>query len=92
MDVTLRSYMNLRPGPAKQAIDASLADLREKHGAASAVWHPIVFGNARDPGYGELYFDMVKRVAEWGGWATDGRSVDAFWRERARGYGSFAWA
>lgn len=83
MDVTLRGYMNLRPEPARAVIDAQLDDLRAKGGAASTVWHPIVFGGARDPGYDRLYFDMVRRVGATGGWATDGRSVNAHWRARA---------
>jgi hypothetical protein len=88
MDVTLRGYMGLRPEPARAVIDAQLADLRAKGGAASAVWHPIVFGGARDPGYDRLYFDMVRRVGATGGWATDGRSVNAHWRGRAAGHAS----
>jgi hypothetical protein len=92
MDVTLRSYMNLRPEPARAVIDDCLVGLQRKRGAASAVWHPIVFGDARDPGYGELYFDMARRVGELGGLATDGRTIDALWRERARRYASFRFA
>jgi len=89
MDVTLRGYMNLRPGPARAVIDNCLSDLQHKRGCASVVWHPIVFGGARDPGYDRLYFDMVSAIGESGGWATDGRSINRFWRERARGYASF---
>lgn len=89
MDVTLRGYMNLRPGPARAVIDDCLSDLRHKRGCASVVWHPIVFGGARDPGYDSLYFDMVSAIGKSGGWATDGRSINRFWRERARGYASF---
>jgi hypothetical protein len=89
MDVTLRGYMNLRPAPARRVIDASLDDLKRKRGGASVVWHPIVFGGARDPGYGELYFDMVSAIGRKGGWATDGRSMNHHWRARARRYESF---
>lgn len=92
MDVTLRSYLGLRPEPALSAIEKCLQDLHDKRGGASVVWHPIVFGGARDPGYGELYFDLVRRIGELGGWATDGRSIDSFWRAAARSYGSFVWA
>lgn len=92
MDVTLRSYMGLRPRAAQEVIEASLSDLRTKRGCASAVWHPIVFGNARDPGYDTLYFDMATRASAMGGLATDGRTVDAWWRNRARAYSSFAFA
>lgn len=89
MDVTLRGYMNLRPGPARAVIDECLGDLHRKRGCASVVWHPIVFGGARDPGYDRLYFDMVSAIGDQGGWATDGRSINRFWRERARRYASF---
>lgn len=88
MDVTLRGYMGLRPEPARAVIEAQLDELRTKGGAASAVWHPIVFGGARDPGYDRLYFDMVRRVGATGGWAADGRSVNAHWRARAAGHAS----
>ena len=89
MDVTLRGYMGLRPSVARAVIDACLSDLRDKGGCASVVWHPIVFGGARDPGYDTLYYEMVTRVGEWGGLATDGRTLHDFWRARAAAYASF---
>ena len=46
--------------------------LRSKRGCVSAVWHPIVFGGARDPGYDRLFWDMVEHVPGIGGLATDG--------------------
>jgi hypothetical protein len=89
MDVTLRGYLGLRASAAQPAIDACLGDLQAKHGCASIVWHPIVFGGARDPGYDELYFRLIEQVHERGGLASDGRTIDAFWREQARQYPSF---
>ena len=61
MDVTLRGYLGLRPTAAKTVIDACLHELRDKRGCASAVWHPIVFGGARDPGYDSLYYEMTRQ-------------------------------
>jgi len=90
MDVTLRSYMGLKASQARDAVEAALADLRSKRGCASAVWHPIVFAGARDPGYDRLWWDMIELVARDGGLATDGRTIDEFWRRRARSYASFA--
>jgi hypothetical protein len=90
MDVTLRGYMHLKGERAWQAIEATLADLREKRGCVSVVWHPIVFGGARSPGYDRLFWAMADRVRNRGGLPTDGRTIDAFWRERARRYPSFA--
>jgi hypothetical protein len=90
MDVTLQSYMALKGAAAREAIDAQLTDLMRKRGCASVVWHPIVFGGARDPGYDELYWELVQRTRELGGLATDGRTINAFWRERAARYASFA--
>ena len=90
MDVTLQSYMALKGAAAREAIDAQLNDLMRKRGCASVVWHPIVFGGARDPGYDELYWGLVRRTRELGGLATDGRTINAFWRERATRYASFA--
>ena len=92
MDVTLRSYMGLRPQGARDVIVSGLKELQRKHGAVSVVWHPIVFGAARDPGYDRLYWDLVERVQAMGGLATDGRTINAFWRERARCYSSFVTA
>lgn len=89
MDVTLRGYMGLRPKPAMSVIGECLADLRAKRGGVSAVWHPIVFGGARDPGYDRLYFDMVVQIGAMGGLATDGRTVNTFWRAQARRHASF---
>lgn len=89
MDVTLRGYMRLRAEPAWDAIQGVLDDLQAKRGCVSIVWHPIVFGGARDPGYDELYWSIVKHVRKSGGLATDGRTIDAFWRRQARGYASF---
>ncbi len=90
MDATLRGYMRLKGAAAWRVIEQCLDDLRRKRGCASVVWHPIVFGGARDPGYDRLFWDMVERVGGTGGTATDGRTINQFWRERAAGYASFA--
>jgi hypothetical protein len=90
MDVTLRGYMGLKGERAWAAIEAQLEDLRRKGGCASIVWHPIVFGGARDPGFDDLYWRLVEYVQRSGGVATDGRTINAFWRERARQYPSFS--
>lgn len=89
MDVTLRSYLGLNETMAWEAISDALRDLREKGGCASTVWHPIVFGGARDPGYDRLFWDMAQHVRDTGGLATDGRTIDNFWRSRAKIYASF---
>jgi hypothetical protein len=90
MDVTLRSYMQLKGARAWAAVQAVLEDLAGKRGCASAVWHPIVFGGARDPGYDELFWRMVEGVRERGGVATDGRRINVFWRGHASRYPSFS--
>ena len=90
MDVTLRSYMGLKGDPARAHISDTLDELGSKGGCASVVWHPIVFGGARDPGFDGLFWDMVKQVGDTGGLATDGRTVNAHWRRKARRYVSFA--
>lgn len=90
MDVTLRSYMRLKGEAAARTVFATLDDLRRERGCGSAVWHPIVFAGARDPGSDILYWEMVAHVLRHGGLATDGRTIDAFWRRRARAYTSFA--
>lgn len=90
MDVTLRSYMGLRSHGAWEVIKATLDDVRRKRGGVSVVWHPIVFGNARDPGYGDLFWSLVDHVKATQGLATDGRTVNEHWRERAKNYVSFS--
>lgn len=89
MDVTLRSYLGLKGSSACRAIDECLAGLRARRGCASVVWHPIVFGGARDPGFDDLYWALVERVRQTDGLPTDGRQIDAFWRDEARAYASF---
>ena len=90
MDVTLRSYLGLKGVRATEAASATLNELQRKKGCASVVWHPIVFGGARDPGYDELYWAVIEHVRRTGGLATDGRTINDFWRERARCYPSFS--
>jgi hypothetical protein len=90
MDVTLRSYLGLKGEQAWKTIEQTLDDLRDKRGCASAVWHPIVFGGARDPGFDELFWRLTERVRQGGGIATDGATINAFWRQRAARYASFA--
>ena len=90
MDVTLRGYMGLTGQKARETVDLALHDLRHKRGCVSAVWHPIVFGGARDPGYDRLFWWMVDRVRATGGLATDGRTINSFWRNEAGNYPSFA--
>ena len=92
MDATLRGYMNLVPARARGVIDDTMRHIRDTRGAASVVWHPIVFGGARDPGYDELYWGLIKTVKDLGGWPTDGRAINDTWRARARSYASFATA
>jgi len=89
MDVTLQSYLGLGARDAWSRIERTIGDLRDKGGIASVVWHPIVFGGARDPGYDELYWRLVEYVKAEGGLATDGRTVDHEWRRRASLYPSF---
>lgn len=90
MDVTLHSYMGLDWSRAWPVIETALADLRRKRGCISVVWHPVVFGGARDPGYDRLFWTLVQDVTSTGGLATDGRTVNAHWRERAAAYASFS--
>lgn len=90
MDVTLRSYLGLKGLIAWGSIQNVVDDLRRKGGCTSVVWHPIVFGGARDPGYGELFWKLVDYVQSTGGLATDGRSICNFWFDRARNYTSFS--
>lgn len=85
MDATLSGYMNLGATEAESVILSELDALRLKRGCASVVWHPIVFAGARDPGYEQVYWTMVRRIAETAGIATDGRLINDFWRNRARG-------
>jgi hypothetical protein len=92
MDVTLRSYMHLDARHAWDVMDQTLRGLQRQGGCASVVWHPIVFGNARDPGYGDLFWKMVDTINQRGGLATDGRTINRIWRRRASAYASFAFA
>jgi hypothetical protein len=90
MDVTLRSYMGLKGARAWNAVANAIDDLCRKRGCVSAVWHPIVFGGARDPGYDQLFWKLVENVRARRGLATDGRTIDTYWRGRARAYPSFS--
>ena len=89
MDVTLQGYMNLVADEAWDCIQQSLDDLRAKRGAYSVVWHPIVFGGARDPGYGDLFWKLAEYTQDNGGIATDGRTMKNFWRRDAQTWSSF---
>ena len=90
MDVTLRGYMRQGRDEAWETIEQQLEGLEKTGGCGSVVWHPIVFGGARDPGYGELFWRMVRHVQERGGLATDGASINNYWRSRAASYASLA--
>ena len=92
MDVTLRGYMGLKGTRAWAVIERCLDELRAKRGCVSIVWHPIVFGGARDPGYDRLYWNLIEHVQTNGGVATDGRTVNSFWRAEAARYPSFGFA
>jgi hypothetical protein len=90
MDVTLRSYMRCSPRAAGRVIEQELGRIQRQRGCASVVWHPIVFGSARDPGYDDLYWRLVTSVKAAGGLATDGGSIDSFWRAEAMQYPTFS--
>jgi hypothetical protein len=89
MDVTLRSYMGLKGEGAWQFVETELTKLKNKRGLVSVVWHPIVFGGARDPGYDALFWRLVDHVRSTNGLATDGRAVNEYWRAIAKDYPSF---
>ncbi len=89
MDVTLRSYMRLSGEEAWAEVERQIEIVRRAGGAVSVVWHPIVFGGARDPGFDRLYWRLVEYVQRTGGLATDGRTINALARERAVRYGVF---
>src|SRR5262245_32690954 len=89
MDVTLHGYMGLKGERTWQTIKDSIYDLRQKRGCVSVVWHPIMFGGARNPGYDDLFWAMAEQVRGCRGLPTDGRTINAFWREQARHYPSF---
>jgi hypothetical protein len=89
MDVTLQGYMNLGARDAWETIRETLDELRAKRGAFSVVWHPIVFGGARDPGYGDLFWKLAEYTQDNDGLATDGRIINEFWREGAKSYSTF---
>lgn len=90
MDVTLRGYMKLDCRSAWPEIERQIDHLRSVGGCASVVWHPIVFGGARDPGMDDLFWKMIEKIKATNGTATDGRSINAHVRERARLYPSFS--
>jgi hypothetical protein len=83
MDVTLRGYMDLRAPEALAASEVVLDGLKAKGGCASVVWHPIVFGAARDPGYDRVFWKVVEHVHAGGGFCTDGAAINQLWRARA---------
>jgi hypothetical protein len=89
MDVTLRSYLGLKGENAWRTMEEVVRKLSERGGCASVVWHPIVFGGARDPGFDRLFWDLVDYVLRTAGLATDGRTINDFWRSLARRYPSF---
>lgn len=91
MDVTLSGYQRLVPEAAWEVIDEHLRSAQRKRGCFSVVWHPIVFGGARDPGYGDLWWRLIDETRRLGGLATDGRTINAFVRDFTRRYDSFAW-
>jgi hypothetical protein len=90
MDVTLRGYMGLGPTDAWEAIESEIDAVERKGGGVSVVWHPIVFGGARDPGYDELFWRLIAHVQETGGLAADGRTINDFWRHCAADFPSFS--
>ncbi len=89
MDVTLRGYLNMKGEQAWEAIASTLDDLRKKRGCASIVWHPIVFGGARDPGFDQLFWRIIAHVRETSGLVTDGKTINNFWRVLSKDYSSF---
>jgi hypothetical protein len=90
MDVTLRSYLRLKAKPAGDVTHRVIAALKHRGGCGSVVWHPIVFGGARDPGYDRLYWNLVEHTGQTGGIATDGRTINTFWRSRTRVFSTLA--
>ncbi|NUM53876.1 MAG: hypothetical protein HUU46_09560 [Candidatus Hydrogenedentes bacterium] len=89
MDVTLRTYLGLSAPDARERIKAELELLRRAGGCGSIVWHPILFGGARDPGFDDLYWELIDLTQGLGGWAGDARSIHDALRTVLRQYPSF---
>ena len=91
MDVTLRGYMSLRPAKAaRDVIESGLTDLRRKARRRVGGVAPDRFRRRTRSGLRPVVLGTRRAGPGDGRMATDGRTINDFWRERARNYASFS--
>jgi len=90
MDVTLRTYMGLQLRAAWKRTEPLLEQISAAGGAGSICWHPIIFGGARDPGYDTLFWMIVERAKELGGYVVAASDINSHIRQISSKYSSFS--
>jgi hypothetical protein len=83
MDCALYSYMGLTTGQGKGICDDLTRQTKELHGALVLLWHNTSFSDPRFKGWGDLYWNILDRVKEDGGWLCNGSELAAWWEKHS---------
>ena len=93
MDITfaLERYRNLPVESAKEDILQLLEIFKRWRGAGAISWHNTMFDPHLSQGYGQLYWDVLKWIAENNGIAVSAMRLAKEWqrREKIAGYETY---
>lgn len=84
MDTTLATTYRLSPPQAAQHSQAVLANVARARGSVSIIWHLEQLSGLVDPGFDQVYYDLLDWIRAQGGVMTTARNIlpewDARWR------------
>jgi hypothetical protein len=75
--------MGLTTGQGKGICDDLTRQTKELHGALVLLWHNTSFSDPRFKGWGDLYWNILDRVKEDGGWLCNGSELAAWWEKHS---------
>jgi hypothetical protein len=83
MDTTLATTYRFSPGEALAHLQAILSGVAQAGGCAALIWHLEQLSGLLDPGYAEVYFELLDWIRAQGGAMVNARDLlsdfDARW-------------
>jgi hypothetical protein len=81
MDSTLYSYMGLTPLAGKEICYQLIGEAMKLHGGLVILWHNTTFSDPRYLEWGDLYWNILKKVKDEDGWLCSGIEMVRWWEE-----------
>ncbi|MGD0817564.1 MAG: polysaccharide deacetylase family protein [Methanomassiliicoccales archaeon] len=79
MDCSLYSYMGLNPSEGRDICFELIMQTKKLHGTLVILWHNTTFFDPRYGKWGDLYWRILDKVKEDGGWLCNGSELSNWW-------------